>query len=85
MWCAACGELVDVAIARSVGLPAAPLVSLAATVPRLLGKRLGRGGSLLQVALGMGVGYLAQRYLVPKVQAYVCKQCGVDVSLATAA
>jgi hypothetical protein len=34
------------------------------------------GTVLLQSALGIGAGYLAQRYLVPLVQEKVCGRCG---------
>ncbi len=77
LWCKVCEQAVDTSVTRAAALAAVPLVgALGAAIPKLVRKRLGVTGTLLQGALGMGAGYLANRYLVPMLQAQVCGRCG---------
>ncbi|HYJ08017.1 MAG TPA: hypothetical protein VEX18_03390 [Polyangiaceae bacterium] len=77
LWCKACNTAVDTTVTRGLAMLVVPLTgAAAAALPRLFKRRLGLGSALLQGALGIGAGYLAQRYLVPLVQEKVCGRCG---------
>lgn len=77
LWCKACNMAVDTTVTRGLAMLVVPLTgAAAAALPRLFRRRIGVGSTLLQAALGIGAGYLAQRYVVPRVQQQVCGRCG---------
>lgn len=77
LWCKVCEQAVDTTVTRSLALLAVPLAgAVGAALPRFARRRLGLAGTVLQAALGTGAAYLAQRYVVPALQAKVCGRCG---------
>lgn len=76
-WCRVCNRAVDTTVTRGVAAATLPLVGvLAGALPGLYLKRSGILRLLVQGAVGAGAGYLANRYLVPKLQSTVCGRCG---------
>lgn len=80
LWCSVCNQAVNVGVNRAAAAVAMPLAgTLAASIPRLFGrKRHGLLATLVQGVVGAGAGYLASRYLAPKLQRAVCGRCGAQ-------
>jgi hypothetical protein len=85
LWCKVCNQAVATTLTRVAGLAIVPLAgAVAALVPKMLRRRLGPGSVVLQGAVGVGVGFLANRYLMPLLAPRICGRCGGDVSRAAA-
>ena len=77
LWCTVCNKAVDAGASRGVAFAVAPLASLTmAAIPKLLRRRLGIAGIAVNGIVSLTAGYLANRYLVPRLQRVVCNGCG---------
>jgi hypothetical protein len=77
LWCSVCNQAVNVGTTRvSAALAMSASGLIAAGIPKLLRRRSGPLILLLQTAMGAAAGYVANRYLVPKLQQAVCGRCG---------
>lgn len=76
-WCSVCNQAIDTTVTRGIAAATLPLAGvLVGALPGMFLKRTGIVRLLVQGAVGAGAGYLANRYLVPKLQSSVCGRCG---------
>jgi hypothetical protein len=84
-WCGVCNQAIDTTVTRGIAAAALPLAGvIAGALPGLFLKRAGMVRLLVQGAVGAGAAYLANRYLVPKLQSAVCGRCGAVAGRAAA-
>jgi len=77
LWCSVCNQAVNVGATRaSAALAMSASGLVAAVIPKLFRRRAGVVSTVLQGVVGAAAGYVANRYVVPKLQQAVCGRCG---------